>query len=119
MLGTIFTGDRDKAKWIGFLCHLINGWIFALIYGAAMASTNLHHWWFGMAIGLVQALFVLLAAMPILPSIHPRMATETQGPDVTKQLEPPGFMALNYGRGTPLATIAAHLIYGGILGMFV
>jgi hypothetical protein len=25
---------------------------------------------------------------------------------------------LNYGRGTPLATIVAHLIYGGVLGAF-
>ena len=34
-------------------------------------------------------------------------------------LEPPGFMMLNYGRRTPLATIAAHVAYGAIVGGFI
>jgi hypothetical protein len=34
-------------------------------------------------------------------------------------LEPPGFMLLNYGRRTPLATILAHVAYGAIVGGFV
>jgi hypothetical protein len=33
-------------------------------------------------------------------------------------LQPPGFLALNYGRRTPLVTVAAHLLYGAILGAF-
>jgi len=118
MLGTMFTPNRDKAKLYGFLVHLMNGWIFALIYVAAFVSTGLFHWWFGVAIGAVHALFVLLFGMKVIPGMHPRMATETRGPDPTHQLEPPGFMALNYGRGTPIATIMAHLVYGGILGLF-
>ena len=28
LLGTIFTPDRDRAKPIGVLVHLINGWLF-------------------------------------------------------------------------------------------
>jgi hypothetical protein len=118
MLGTMFTANRDRAKWIGFLFHMVNGWIFAFIYVAAFVSTGLLHWWFGMAIGLVHALFVLTAGMPMLPTIHPRMATEEHGPDPTRQLEPPGFMALHYGKQTPLASIAAHMLYGGVLGLF-
>jgi hypothetical protein len=47
-----------------------------------------------------------------------RTSNEQQGPTPTKQLEPPGFMALNYGRRTPLSLILAHLVYGGILGAF-
>jgi hypothetical protein len=50
--------------------------------------------------------------------LHPRMASEHHGPNPTRQLEPPGFMALNYGRPTPVATILAHLLYGAILGAF-
>jgi hypothetical protein len=46
------------------------------------------------------------------------MASEQDGPTPTKQLEPPGFMALNYGRRTPITVILAHLVYGGILGAF-
>lgn len=34
-------------------------------------------------------------------------------------LEPPGFMKLNYGSVTPLATLVAHAAYGTIVGGFV
>ena len=118
MLGTIFTPNRDKAKWIGILIHLLNGWIFALIYIEAFLASGLLRWWFGAAIGLVHAMFVLLVGMRLLPGIHPRMADELRGPDPTRQLEPPGYMALHYGRGTPLTTILAHVVYGALLGLF-
>ncbi|HEV2073099.1 MAG TPA: hypothetical protein VGR29_05595, partial [Thermomicrobiales bacterium] len=39
-------------------------------------------------------------------------------PTPTRQLEPPGFFALHYGRRTPISVILAHLLYGGILGAF-
>lgn len=118
MLGTMFTPGRDRAKIIGFLIHFINGWIFSLVYCAALESWKLATWWAGSAIGAVHASFVLLVAMSVLPSIHPRMANEEHGPTPTKQLEPPGFLALNYGRRTPISVIVAHLIYGGIIGAF-
>jgi uncharacterized membrane protein YagU involved in acid resistance len=118
MLGTMFTPDRDRAKLIGFGMHFVNGWIFASTYAAAFESWRRATWWLGAAIGLVHALFVLVAAMPLFPAMHPRMASEQEGPAPTKQLEPPGFMALNYGRRTPISVILAHLLYGGILGAF-
>lgn len=118
MVGTMFTPDRDRAKSIGFLLHFINGWIFASIYAAAFESWRRATWWLGSAIGIVHASFVLSAGMPLLPSIHPRMASEQHGPTPTRQLEPPGFLALNYGRRTPLSVILAHIVYGGILGAF-
>jgi hypothetical protein len=118
MLGTMVTPDRDRARWIGFAAHLVNGWLFAGIYFAAF---HLHQGvWsyplFGAAIGLVHSLFLLTAGMSLLPSIHPRMATEQCGPGVKRVLEPPGFMALNYGLGTPVVTVLAHLAYGAFLG---
>jgi len=48
--------------------------------------------------------------MAVSPAMHPRMANEQQGPTPTEQLEPPGFMALNYGRRTPITVIVAHLL---------
>ena len=116
MLGTMFTPNRDRAKLVGFGVHIVNGWLFAAIYAAAFESWRRATWWIGAAIGVVHATFVLVAAMPILPSIHPRMASEQRGPTPTKQLEPPGFLALNYGRRTPISVIIAHVVYGGILG---
>ena len=118
MLGTMFTPNRNKAPWIGFLMHLTMGWFFAFIYGAAFESAGLHTWWFGLAIGFVHGAFVLSVGLAILGFYHPRMASPFQGPTPTRQLEPPGFLALNYGKGTPLVTLLGHMIYGGVLGTF-
>jgi hypothetical protein len=118
MLGTMFTTNRNRAKVYGFLVHLLNGWIFAFIYVAAFEAAGVSNWLFGAAIGLVQASFVLTVGMDLLPTIHPRMASEQYGPDPTKQLQPPGFLAKNYGNRTPIATFIAHLVFGGILGFF-
>jgi uncharacterized membrane protein YagU involved in acid resistance len=118
MLGTMVTPDRDRAKLVGFGVHMLNGWLFACVYAAAFQSLRRATWWLGAAIGLVHGLFVLVAGMVLLPALHPRMASEQQGPTPTRQLEPPGFMALNYGRRTPISVMLAHLVFGGILGAF-
>ena len=118
MLGTIFTADRDRAKWIGFVVHLLNGLLFALLYVAALITSGHTTWWFGALLGVMQSFFVLTIGMALLPAVHPRMASEEYGPDPTQQLEPPGFMALNYGRQTPIATVISHVIYGVVIGLF-
>ena len=118
MIGTLFTSSRDKAVRLGFVCHLIMGWIFAFTYAAAFEASGIHTWWFGVAIGSVHAAFVLSGGLQILNSFHPRMARPFQGPTPARVLEPPGFLALNYGKGTPVVTIFAHLVYGGVLGIF-
>ena len=118
MLGAMFTASRDRAKVIGFVFHLLNGWMFALLYAAAFNSWGKATWWAGAVIGLVHAAFVLTAGMRILPGVHPRMASEQQGPTVMRQLEPPGFLALNYGVRTPVSVVAAHLLFGAVLGAF-
>jgi uncharacterized membrane protein YagU involved in acid resistance len=118
VLGTMFTSDRDRAKLLGLVAHLINGWWIALIYAALFEARGEATWWFGALTGLAHGLFVLLVVMPVLPGLHPRMASEQWGPTPTKLLEPPGFLALNYGRRTPFATLIAHIIYGGLLGTF-
>ena len=118
MLGTMFTPDRDRAKLVGFVVHVVNGWMFAFVYAAAFESWRRATWWLGAAIGLVHALVRADRGMPMLPALHPRMASEQHGPTPTRQLEPPGFLALNYGRRTPISVLLAHLVYGGILGAF-
>jgi len=118
MLGTIFTPSRARAKFIGFFLHFLNGWIFSLIYVAAFHVIGRATWWLGALIGLVQAVFVLTMALPILPALHPRMANEQYGPTVVRQLEPPGFLGLHYGWRTPISVLIAHAIFGSILGAF-
>jgi hypothetical protein len=118
LLGTVFTDNRDRAKWFGALIHFLNGWIFAIFYAAIFESVGMATAWLGALIALVQSLFVLSVGMIVLPSFHPRMASEEDGPRPTRMLEPPGFLALHYGRQTPIATVFSHLIYGAILGFF-
>ncbi len=118
MLGTMFTPDRDRAKLLGIFVHLAIGWAFSLVYVAAFEAWGKATWLRGAAIGLVHAVFVLSAGMRTLPGLHPRMASEQQGPTVARQLEPPGFLALNYGVQTPVSVVVAHLLFGAILGGF-
>lgn len=118
LLGTIVTPDRDRATVLGVLLHVVNGWIFSLGYVLAFHTWGGPTWWKGAAIGVVHATFVLVALMPALPGMHPRMASEQRGPTVVQQLEPPGFLALHYGRRTPISVVLAHVVFGVILGAF-
>jgi uncharacterized membrane protein YagU involved in acid resistance len=118
MLGTMFTPSRDRAKLVGFLLHLMNGWFFSVIYVAAFHLWGEPTWWRGALTGFVHAAFVLTAGMRLMPGLHPRMASEEQGPTLMRQLEPPGFLALNYGYQTPISVIVAHVVFGTILGAF-
>lgn len=118
MLGAMFTPSRDRAKLIGLGVHVLNGWLFSLLYVAAFHAWGFATWWAGAAIGFFHAAVVLTVGMRLLPGLHPRMASEQQGPTVMRQLEPPGFLALNYGYQTPLSVLIAHLAYGAILGTF-
>ncbi len=118
MLGTIFTPDRDRAKFYGFFAHLCLGWGFSLIYVLIFQSLGAAGWWRGAFLGIVHALFVLIVFVGLLPGLHPRMASEQHGPDAHNMLEPPGFLALNYGTRTPVAVLLSHVLFGIILGTF-
>jgi hypothetical protein len=118
ILGTMITSDRDRAKTLGLGMHLLSGWLFALLYAAAFQSWGAAGWRRGALIGLVQASFGLTAGMRFLPAMHPRMASEQQGPTAVRVLEPPGFLAMNYGDYTPAVSLLAHLSYGAIFGAF-
>lgn len=117
LLGSMVTPQRDRAKVIGFLMHLVNGWLFALVYIAAFTWLGQAGWTFGAAIGAVHAAFVLVVVVPLLPGIHPRMASESADATMVRGLEPPGFLALHYGSRTPIAVLVAHMVYGAILGL--
>lgn len=118
LLGTMFTPRRDRAKLIGVFLHLFNGYVFSAVYVAAFEAWGAADPLRGMAIGAVHAAGVLVLAMPVLPGLHPRMAAEDAGPGARRQLEPPGFLALHYGRQTPVSILFAHVVYGAVLGAF-
>jgi len=116
MIGTIFTPNRDRAKVIGFFLHLLNGWAISLLYLLGFQALGVARWWIGALFGLLHGAFVLTVGMTLMPGLHPRMASEHQGPTVARQLEPPGFLALNYGAPTPAFLLAAHVLFGAFLG---
>lgn len=118
MLGTILTPNRNTAPVLGFALQFLLGWAMAIVYALVFESLRRSSWWLGGILGLAHGGFILIGVLPLLPGIHPRMASEHHGPEPTRALEPPGFMALNYGRRTPLATLAAHIVYGVLLGGF-
>src|SRR3712207_1899867 len=116
LAGTFFTGDRRWAVIIGFVFYVFGGWLFAFLYFVLFASLGLTTWWLGAAVGLLHGLFLLVCVLPLLPYIHPRMASEYDGASGTRQLEPPGFMGMKYGHRTPLTTLAGQAVYGAVLG---
>ena len=118
LIGTIFTPDRDRAKFYGFVAHIVNGWGISLLYVFVFESLQRTSWWIGGVIGLVHALFVLMVVLWMMPGIHPRMASEQHGPTATRQLEPPGVFGLNYGMRTPVSVLISHIVFGIILGTF-
>ena len=120
LLGTAITADRVRAKAIGYALHFVFGLLFALAYYAIFRVIGQSGFLLGAGFGLVHALFAGSALVNILlPVVHPRMGTSFDAAGSTPLLEPPGFLLINYGRQTLLATLLAHVAYGAIVGGFV
>jgi hypothetical protein len=120
LLGTAVTADRVRAKAAGYALHFFFGLLFALVYYAIFVVVDEAGVLLGALLGLMHALFAGTALVNVLlPVVHPRMGTGFDAAGSTPLLEPPGFLLLNYGRQTPLVTVIAHVIYGGIVGGFV
>jgi hypothetical protein len=119
LLGSAVTGDRARAKALGYVLHLVAGEIFAVIYYAIFISIDTSGWLLGALFGLLHGVVSATALVNILlPVVHPRMGSPLSAADSSPSLEPPGFLMRNYGRGTPIATLLAHIAYGAIVGGF-
>ena len=117
ILGTLVTENRTWAKVWGFAFHFVDGVLFALGYGLFFEVVGRSDWWLGAIAGFLHGVFVLAVALPVIPDLHPRMASEDEGPDSTPMLQPPGFLGLNYGVQTPVGTAIAHIAYGAIVAV--
>ena len=119
LLGTVFSANRSRASVIGYAFHFVNGLLFALAYYAVFRAVGHAGWLFGAGLGVVHSAFAGGALVNVLlPTVHPRMGTPWSDAEETPLLEPPGFMLVNYGRRTVLATLIAHIAYGAIVGGF-
>ncbi|MEU8179146.1 hypothetical protein AB0B86_00055 [Micromonospora sp. NPDC049047] len=119
VLGTFVSEDPDRARVVGFFLHLCAGQGFALGYAATFALLDRATWWIGALLGIVHVGIALTVILPLLPGVHPRMASQRAGPASTSVLEPPGLFAVNYGVQTPLVTAVIHLVYGTVLGLLL
>ena len=116
LLGMMFTPDRDRARLVGALVHLANGWVFSLVYFGVFALVGAAGAGIGAAVGLVHGLFVAAVGLPALPAFHPRVARPHAGPTAERRLEPPGFFGRNYGWSTGAVILVAHVVFGAVLG---
>ncbi len=119
VLGSLVTADPDRARIAGFFIHLLIGQGFALGYATTFFLLHQATWWLGAVLGILHAAVSLGVLLPLLPGVHPRMASRRAGPASTAVLEPPGLFALNYGVQTPAVAVAAHLLYGIVLGLLL
>jgi len=119
MLGTLVTEDPDRARVAGFFLHLGVGQGFALGYAAAFALLDEATWWLGGLLGLLHGAVALTVIVPLLPGVHPRMASARAGPRSSAALEPPGLFGVNYGAQTAVVTFIAHVAFGCTLGILL
>ena len=116
LIGSAFTSNRRSANVVGSVLYFIGGWLFAFFYYLFFSVLGRANEWLGAAVGLVHGMLLLAILLPLMPYMHPRMASEYDGPSGERRLEPPGFLALHYGSRTPLTALLAHVLYGAILG---
>ena len=116
LFGTYITSSRRRAMIFGYVLYFIGGWSFAVLY-AMLLESLWATWWLGLLAGLGHGVFLITVFLPLLPYVHPRIATEYDGPSALRRLEPPGSLGLNYGRATPASTVLAQGLYGLIFGI--
>ena len=76
LLGTVVTADRQRAKLIGYLLHLVAGFLFSLAYYIGFVGLGRAGWLLGAAFGVIHGLFAMTTLVNVLlPVIHPRMAS--------------------------------------------
>lgn len=120
LVGTLATSNRRVAKLVGYLAHFGLGLVFALVYYGLFEAIGRSGWALGALFGLVHGLFSATALVNVvLPVVHPRMGTPFTAANDFPLIEPPGFLMRNYGRSTPVVSLAAHVLYGTIVGGFV
>lgn len=107
VLGTLLNGTPGPGAWsLGWIWHLVNGGVFALLYAAAFRATG--RW--GAGAGAVFGIFHWVIAgivLGLLPMFHPL---------IPAVMAPPGYFALDLGAGAFIILLAEHLIYGAIVG---
>ena len=116
LAGTMFTANRSRAVSVGFIAYTIGGWLFAMLYFLFFASIGLASWWLGAAARVAcTGSFLLICVLPLLPYVHPRMASEYDGPR-RHSTRAARLSRAELRPRTPLTTLLAQAVYGATLG---
>ena len=117
LLGTALTQNRRKARAVGYILHVFLGIAFSTVYQIFFTILGWSSWWLGALVGAMHAVFLSTVVINVLlPVVHPLMGTPETAANEAALIEPPGFLMLNYGRNTFLVTLAAHVLFGAIVG---
>lgn len=120
LLGTAFSGNRNRAKAVGYVLHFVVGLCFAMGYYVLFVALGRHDWWIGSLFGLVHGIFAGTVLINVLlPLVHPRMGSALSDATTVALLEPPGFLGRNYGPQTVTVSLVAHVLYGTIVVVFL
>ncbi len=120
LLGTALVENRSLAKALGYIAHFVLGLGFAAVYYLMFLALGRHDWWLGAFFGLAHGIFSGTVLINVaLPLVHPRMGTPLSDATDTALLEPPGFLARNYGTQTAVVLLLAHVLYGTFIAGFL
>ena len=119
LLGEMWTGNRERAKEIGWVLQFAAGLVFSLVYAGIFAATGRSGWGLGAALGLLHGLVAgTVIVETFLPFVHGRIGSRSTAADAAPLLEPPGFLLVNYGLATPVISLLGHMVYGALVGGF-
>ena len=110
LLGCMVHGDPrlPLTETTGVVLFMIVGsTLVPMLYAVAMRAAGGFGWGTGSLVGLVHGLLTT----GLLPWVAGSSACVRQG-----HLPRPGTLAMGWGRGTPAAVVAGHVVYGAILG---
>jgi hypothetical protein len=121
LFGAFVSGNRRGAIMLGYALYLLGGWAFAVGYALCLQTLHVSGAVSGAGVGgvlgLGHGLFLIAVFLPLLPYVHPRLASDYDGVHALTRIEPPGPFGLNYGWATPLATVLAQTLFGLVFGL--
>jgi len=120
LLGTTVSENRSRARAWGYVFHFVIGIVFAVAYGEFFVLVGRASWQLGALLGALHAVFdgtVLVSVL--LPVVHPRIGTPETAANEIALVEPPGFLMLNYGRGSFVVLLVALVAYGAVVGLII
>jgi hypothetical protein len=115
LLGTVPPLRAPGARAAGFAALLAIGMAAALAYPPALDALGWDAWWHAGVLGAAHGTLLVLALGVLAPLAHPRLR-DAGG---RTRLERPGVALQGYGVLSAPVLIAAHVLYGAVLGAFL